>query len=318
MRDLRIVFMGTPDFAVAGLKTLLDNNYTIAGVITAPDRPAGRGQKLNESAVKQFAKNRNLKILQPTNLKDPEFLAELKSLNANLQIVVAFRMLPEAVWKMPEYGTFNLHASLLPDYRGAAPINWAIINGEAETGVTTFFIDEKIDTGAIILQEKTKIDFEENAGSLHDRLMHLGSDLILETVKKIEAGTVSTQIQNDHGKLQTAYKLNRDNTRVDWSKPAQEIYNHIRGLSPYPVAWTLFTNGDDSEQQLKIYKAHLEETGEADEKSIGKLKVNGDKLYVTLKNAHLILDEIQLPGKRKMPVKDLLNGFSFSESAKVI
>lgn len=318
MRDLRIVFMGTPDFAVAGLKTLLDNNYTIAGVITAPDRPAGRGQKLNESAVKQFAKSRDLKILQPTNLKDREFLAELKSLNANLQIVVAFRMLPEAVWKMPEYGTFNLHASLLPDYRGAAPINWAIINGETETGVTTFFIDEKIDTGAIILQEKTKIDFEENAGSLHDRLMHLGSDLILKTVKNIEAGTISTQIQNDHGKLQTAYKLNRDNTRVDWSKPALEIYNHIRGLSPYPVAWTLFTNDDDNEQQLKIYKAHLEETGAVDENLIGKLKVNGDQLYVTLKNARLILDEIQLPGKRKMPVKDLLNGFSFSDRAKVI
>lgn len=318
MRDLRIVFMGTPDFAVAGLKTLLENNYTIAGVITAPDRPAGRGQKLNESAVKQFAKTKDLPILQPTNLKDPEFLKDLKSLNANLQIVVAFRMLPEAVWKMPEYGTFNLHASLLPDYRGAAPINWAIINGETETGVTTFFIDEKIDTGAIILQKKTKIDFDEDAGSLHDRLMHLGSDLILETVKKIEADTVSTQIQNDGGKLQTAYKLNRDNTRIDWSKPAQEIYNHIRGLSPYPVAWTLFTNGDDKEQQLKIYKAHLEESAEVDEKSIGKLKVNGDQLYITLKNTRLILDEIQLPGKRKMQVKDLLNGFSFSEKAKVI
>ena len=318
MKDLRIVFMGTPEFAVAGLRKLLEEQYTIAGVITAPDRPAGRGQKLQESAVKQFAVSHNLKVLQPTNLKDPSFLEELKSLNANLQIVVAFRMLPAAVWKMPEYGTFNLHASLLPDYRGAAPINWAIINGETETGVTTFFIDEKIDTGAILLQEKTKIEPDEDAGSLHDRLMHLGSKLIVETVKQIEAGTARTQKQADHKELNTAYKLNRDNTRIDWDKPAETIYNLIRGLSPYPVAWTLFTNGDDTGQQLKIYKASLEEARENDQKQIGKLIANGDKLYIPLENARLILEEIQLPGKRRMPVKDLLNGFSFSEKAKVI
>ncbi|PHR90094.1 MAG: methionyl-tRNA formyltransferase [Leeuwenhoekiella sp.] len=318
MRDLRIVFMGTPDFAVAGLQKLLEEKYEVVGVITAPDRPAGRGQKLNESAVKQFAVSQDLKVLQPTNLKDPAFLQELKSLNANLQIVVAFRMLPEAVWKMPEYGTFNLHASLLPNYRGAAPINWAIINGETETGVTTFFIDEKIDTGAILLQKKTAIGSDEDAGSLHDRLMHLGSDLILETVKQIEAGTATTQKQKDHKELSTAYKLNRDNTRINWDKPAKEIYDHIRGLSPYPVAWTLFTNGDDSAQQLKIYKASLEETGTQNAESIGKLIVNGDKLYIPLKNARLMLEEIQLPGKRRMPVKDLLNGFSFHEKAKVI
>ncbi|MAW93704.1 MULTISPECIES: methionyl-tRNA formyltransferase [unclassified Leeuwenhoekiella] len=318
MRDLRIVFMGTPEFAVAGLQKLLEEKYKVVGVITAPDRPAGRGQKLNESAVKQFAVSLELKVLQPTNLKDPAFLEELRSLNANLQIVVAFRMLPEAVWKMPEYGTFNLHASLLPDYRGAAPINWAIINGETKTGVTTFFIDEKIDTGAIVLQKETEIKPHENAGSLHDRLMHLGSELILETVEQIEAGTAKTQKQTDDKELSTAYKLNRDNTRINWDKPAKAIYNLIRGLSPYPVAWTLFTNGDAKEQQLKIYKASLEETGTQNSEHIGKLIVNGDKLYIPLKNARLQLEEIQLPGKRKMPVKDLLNGFSFHEKAKVI
>ncbi len=197
MKDLRIVFMGTPDFAVATLKTLVENNYNIVGVITAPDKPAGRGQKLNESAVKQYAVSQNLTVLQPTNLKNEGFLNELKELNANLQIVVAFRMLPKVVWQMPEYGTFNLHASLLPNYRGAAPINWAIINGETKTGVSTFFIDEKIDTGDMILQESVEIQPEENAGSLHDKLMDIGSKLVLKTVNLIQNGAVKTMPQTN-------------------------------------------------------------------------------------------------------------------------
>ncbi|MEH6658147.1 methionyl-tRNA formyltransferase [Leeuwenhoekiella marinoflava] len=321
MRDLRIVFMGTPDFAVAGLQKLVENKYTVVGVITAPDRPAGRGQKIQQSAVKQYAVKANLKVLQPTNLKDPEFIDELKTLNANLQIVVAFRMLPEVVWKMPEYGTFNLHASLLPDYRGAAPINWAIITGEKETGVTTFFIDEKIDTGAIILQEKIKIETEENAGSLHDRLMNLGSELILKTVQLIEKGTVETTIQPKQEQLHTAYKLNRDNTRIDWSQPVESIYNHIRGLSPYPVAWTLFTNGDEKELQLKVYKASItsaDESSELGEASVGEISIKNDELFVATSSNWLKLEEVQLSGKKRMPVKDLLNGFSFQESAKTL
>jgi len=321
MRELRIVFMGTPDFAVAGLQKLVENKYTVVGVITAPDRPAGRGQKIQQSAVKQYATQANLPVLQPTNLKDPQFIQELKALNANLQIVVAFRMLPEVVWKMPEYGTFNLHASLLPDYRGAAPINWAIIKGEKETGVTTFFIDEKIDTGTIILQKKTKIDSEENAGSLHDRLMNLGSDLILDTVKLIEKGIVETTIQPKQEQLHTAYKLNRDNTRIVWSQPVEQIHNHIRGLSPYPVAWTLFKNGDDKEHQLKVYQASItsdEESSELGKANIGELLIKNDELFVATSTNWLKLEEVQLSGKKRMPVKDLLNGFSFQASAKTL
>lgn len=321
MRDLRIVFMGTPDFAVAGLQKLVENKLNVVGVITAPDRPAGRGQKIQQSAVKKFALAHDLPVLQPINLKAEEFLSELKALNANLQIVVAFRMLPQQVWQMPEFGTFNLHASLLPDYRGAAPINWAIIKGAQETGVTTFFIDEKIDTGAIIFQEKLKIAPDENAGSLHDRLMHLGSDLILKTVKAIEQGEVTTTVQPKQEQLHTAYKLTRENTKIDWSKPVEAIYNHIRGLSPYPVAWTHFTNGDAKEQQLKVYKATIttdEESQELGKEPIGKLKVFNDQLFVATQNNWLRLDEIQLSGKKRMPVKDLLNGFTFQDEAKTL
>ena len=207
-RDLRIVFMGTPDFAVATLKNLLDYNYKVVGVITAPDRPAGRGRKLKSSAVKEFAVANHLKVMQPTNLKSEEFVEELQSLNANLQIVVAFRMLPKVVWQMPEYGTFNLHASLLPNYRGAAPIHWAIINGEEKTGVTTFFIDEKIDTGAIIMKTEISISKDETVGELHDKLMAIGSNLVIKTVEQIESDTVKTTIQPKDTNLKTAYKLN--------------------------------------------------------------------------------------------------------------
>jgi methionyl-tRNA formyltransferase len=318
MTDLRIVFMGTPAFAVASLKAIIDSGTKVVGVITAPDRPAGRGQKLSQSAVKIFAQDQNLPVLQPTNLKSPDFLKELKTLSANLQVVVAFRMLPKEVWQMPALGTFNLHASLLPDYRGAAPINWAIINGENTTGVTTFFIDEKIDTGAIIKQNEVAIGADDNAGVLHDKLMKEGSQLIVDTLKEIENGNVITQPQPKMGKLHTAYKLDRDNTRLDWNKPVRKVYDQIRGLSPYPVAWTFFIN-DGKEQQMKIYGAEIAKIEELEEKlDLKQLKVLAGRLFVGCTEGHLELTQVQLSGKRKMNTKDLLNGYSFDEDAKVL
>ncbi|MDX1272109.1 methionyl-tRNA formyltransferase [Bizionia paragorgiae] len=314
-RDLRIVFMGTPDFAVTQLQALLDNHFNVVGVITAPDKPAGRGRKLNESAVKVFAKDKGLTLLQPTNLKDDTFLAELKALNANLQIVVAFRMLPKVVWQMPEYGTFNLHASLLPNYRGAAPINWAIINGETETGVSTFFIDEKIDTGAMILQEALAIDPNENAGSLHDKLMHLGSDLIIKTVILIAQGEVKTTPQPEDAISKTAYKLNKDNCKIDWNASIHDIHNHIRGLSPYPAAWCLFQNGEDS-LDIKIYDVMKEM--EAHDLSVGQIVSTKKELKVAVKEGYISILKIKLPGKKLMDIKSLLNGYEVKSDAKML
>ena len=315
MKDLRIVFMGTPDFAVQTLKTILEHNYNVVGVITAPDRPAGRGRKLNESAVKTFAKEKGLHILQPTNLKSEDFLDELKALNANLQIIVAFRMLPKVVWDMPEYGTFNLHASLLPNYRGAAPINWAIINGETKTGVSTFFIDEKIDTGEMILQKEVEIDPKENAGSLHDKLMHVGSNLVIGTIKLIEQGNVKTTPQPEDAISKTAYKLNRDNCKINWQADLDHIYNQIRGLSPYPAAWCILKN-EDEELDVKIYKAEKET--ENHNLAIGTVIFDKSSIKVAAKGGFISILEIKLPGKRNMDVKSLLNGFSLSENAKML
>ncbi|WP_189663093.1 methionyl-tRNA formyltransferase [Polaribacter sp. IC073] len=313
MRDLRIVFMGTPDFAVAILKRLVENNYTIAGVITAPDKPAGRGRKLNESAVKKYAKSQDLTILQPTNLKNDAFLQELKALNANLQIVVAFRMLPKVVWQMPQFGTFNLHASLLPAYRGAAPIHWAIINGETKTGVTSFFIDDKIDTGEIILQEEIAVLTNETVGSLHDKLMHLGAALVSKTVDYISKGEVKTTKQPDLEE-KSAPKLNPENTRIDWSDSLNNIYNKIRGLNPFPAAWTMINNNDE-EVSAKIYAIRKER--EAHNFSIGKIIATKKELKVAVDKGYLIIDEIKLSGKKKMDAKSLLNGYSFSSDAKM-
>ncbi|WP_178984116.1 methionyl-tRNA formyltransferase [Winogradskyella helgolandensis] len=315
-RDLRIVFMGTPDFAVATLKALIDNNYNVVGVITAPDRPAGRGQKLRASAVKEFALEQKLNILQPTNLKAEPFLEELKALNANLQIIVAFRMLPKVVWQMPEYGTFNLHASLLPQYRGAAPIHWAIINGETKTGVTTFFIDEKIDTGAIIQSEETEIKATTTVGELHDDLMTIGSELVIKTVEHIEADTVSTTIQPQTDDLKTAYKLNRENCKIDWSQPIDTIYNKIRGLNPFPAAWCYLDNSESEPLSVKLYE--VEKQDEDHKHANGSIITSKDELKVACQGGYINIIEIQLPGKRKMKVKSLLNGFSFSESSKLL
>ncbi|MGM5470101.1 methionyl-tRNA formyltransferase [Flavobacteriaceae bacterium LMO-SS05] len=312
---LKIVFMGTPDFAAASLQALVQHGYDIVGVITAPDKPAGRGQKLHESAVKVFAMSKHLNILQPSNLKDPHFIEELHALNANLQVVVAFRMLPEVVWKMPKYGTFNLHASLLPNYRGAAPIHWAIINGESKTGATTFFIDEKIDTGAIILQEETDIKPDETVGSLHDKLMVLGSELVLKTIKQIENNTISTTIQSKTEDLKTAYKLNKDNCKIDWKEPLNNIYNKIRGLNPFPTAWCYLKNGDQ-ELSVKLFGVDKEVIPHAFE--AGKVLTDKNLLKVAVIGGFIVINEIQLPGKRKMDSKSLLNGFHFLEEAKMV
>lgn len=314
-RDLRIVFMGTPDFAVSSLKKLVEKGYNVVGVITAPDKPAGRGQKLHESAVKQYARSQNLTVLQPTNLKNEEFLEDLSSLNANLQIVVAFRMLPKAVWQMPEYGTFNLHASLLPNYRGAAPINWAIINGETKTGVSTFFIDEKIDTGEMILQKEISIEPDENAGSLHDKLMAVGSDLVIKTVKLIESNSVTTKPQPQNVNLKTAYKLNKDNCKIDWNEDLKTIFNKVRGLSPYPAAWSILLNNNE-ELHIKIYTVEKEEQRHTS--VIGTISSTKNEVKVAVKNGYISLKEIQLPGKRKMDIKSLLNGYHFDKNAKML
>jgi methionyl-tRNA formyltransferase len=314
MEKLRIIFMGTPEFAVGILDTIIKNNYEVVGVITAADKPAGRGQKLKYSAVKEYALENNLNLLQPTNLKDESFLEELKSLNANLQIVVAFRMLPKVVWEMPSLGTFNLHASLLPNYRGAAPINWAIINGETKTGVTTFFIDDKIDTGAMILSSETAIDDTENAGQLHDRLMHLGCDTVIETLKVIESGNATTTIQNDSSDIKTAYKLNKENCKIDWSKSITEIYNLIRGLSPYPAAWCFF--GDKGEEwNVKIYEAKA--ISEEHTHTIGSLICTKKEMKIAVNEGYIQIISLQFPGKKKMTTAELLNGISLSEDAKV-
>lgn len=314
MRDLRIVFMGTPDFAVATLKALLDANYNVVGVITAPDRPAGRGRKMHQSAVKKFALENDLNVLQPTNLKRKSFVAELKALNANLQIVVAFRMLPKVVWQMPEYGTFNLHASLLPNYRGAAPINWAIINGETKTGVTTFFIDEKIDTGAMIFQEELPIDPTENAGSLHDKLMTIGSGLVVKTVQHIEKDEVTTTIQPTLEDIRTAYKIHKDTCKIDWTDTIDNIYNKIRGLSPYPASWTTLYNGEET-YNIKIYE--VEKVIESHSDTVGSIISSKKEVKIAVKEGYIIVRVLQLPGKRSMEISSLLNGFTFEKGAKV-
>ncbi|WP_010250103.1 methionyl-tRNA formyltransferase [Myroides injenensis] len=314
MKDLRIIFMGTPDFAVGILDAIYQNKYNIVAVITAPDKPAGRGQKIKYSAVKQYALDKNLPILQPTNLKDENFLEELKSYNANLQVVVAFRMLPEVVWKMPEYGTFNLHASLLPDYRGAAPINWAIINGETKTGVTTFFIDEKIDTGAILLKKETDILPDENAGELHDKLMHLGADTVIESLKLISLGDY-TLLHQPKEETKTAYKLNKDNCKIDFNKEGKEIHNQIRGLSPYPSAWCIIKD-NDNEWNVKIHQSLFEENSHNLE--LGTIVTTKKEMKIAVNNGFLQLLTVQFPGKKQMNTSDLLNGMSFSTNAKAL
>ena len=311
MRDLRIVFMGTPEFAVATLDELIKAKFNIVGVITAPDKPAGRGRKLNESPVNQYSVKHNLNILQPTNLKNEDFLSELKSLNANLQIVVAFRMLPKIVWQMPKFGTFNLHASLLPNYRGAAPINWAIINGEKKTGVSTFFIDEKIDTGNIILQEKIEIGTHEILGELYEKLMTIGSHLVVKTVKLIEKGNVKT-IKQPEIEEKPAPKIFTETCKINWNKKTTSIYNLIRGLNPYPAAWSTLINNED---KIKVKLFDCKPIIEKHTLKPGTVVTSKNEIKVATIDGYIFIESLQLSGKRKMNTKDLLNGFKFDALA---
>jgi methionyl-tRNA formyltransferase len=313
MEKLRIVFMGTPEFAVGILDTILAHHFDVVGVVTAADKPAGRGQKIKFSAVKEFALEKNLKILQPTNLKDECFLTELKALNANLQIVVAFRMLPEVVWNMPNLGTFNLHASLLPNYRGAAPINWAIINGETKTGVTTFFIDDKIDTGAMILSSETEISKTENAGELHDRLLNLGCTTVIETLYLIQNENVKTTIQTANNEIRTAFKLNKENCKIDWSKSGKEIHNLIRGLSPYPAAWCIIKD-ENLECNVKIYDSSF--ISENHSYVVGQIITTKKELKIAVVDGLVEIKSLQFPGKKRMQTTELLNGIVLSEKSK--
>ncbi|MBQ7156877.1 MAG: methionyl-tRNA formyltransferase [Bacteroidaceae bacterium] len=307
-KDFRIVYMGTPDFAVEGLRVLVEGGYNIVGVITMPDKPMGRhGNTLQPSPVKQYAVEQGLKILQPVKLKDPEFVEELRSLNADLQIVVAFRMLPEIVWSMPKYGTFNAHASLLPKYRGAAPINWAVINGETETGMTTFMLKHEIDTGDIIDQVRIPIADTDNAEVVHDRLMHLSGELVIKTVDSIIDGTFKTTPQSEWGAnaedaLVLAPKIFHDTCKIDWNQPAKKVYDFVRGLSPYPAAWTTF-----NDKSVKIFEtekelaAHTLTPGTIDTDGKSYLKVATTDGYINIK-------VLQLEGKKRMPVADFLRG----------
>jgi len=305
MDNPRIIFMGTPEFAVPSLEKIFNAGYEIAAVITAPDKPFGRGLKLNESAVKKFALSKGLKILQPERLKAPEFIEELKGLKADLQIVVAFRMLPEIVWNMPPMGTINLHASLLPQYRGAAPINWAIINGEKETGVTTFKLQHEIDTGNILLQEKIPIKPDETAGELHDEVMEAGAGLLLQTIDELIKGSLKETPQPPQQKniLHHAPKIFTETCEINWEKNVDDVYNLIRGLSPYPAAFTFL-----KEKKLKVFKTE-KETGNPQEKP-GEFITDGKTfLKFACANGYLYTKELQLEGKKKMNVKDFLRGW---------
>ncbi len=313
-----IVFLGTPEFAVPSLEILVENGYHISAVVTVPDKPAGRGQKLVSSPLKEFAEKKGLKILQPTSLKDESFVNELKSLNADLQVVVAFRMLPEVVWNMPKLGTFNLHGSLLPQYRGAAPINWAVINGEPKTGVTTFFLKHEIDTGNIIFKQEVEISDDDNAGTIHDKLMEVGSKLVLKTVQAIQVGKVKTIDQSnlDSSTLRSAPKLNRENTKLKISKSPIEARNFIRGLSPYPAAHAELFNSNGIGFSVKIFD--VDAVSEAHHFPAGKIESdNKNYLRIYLSGGYISVKELQLSGRNKMKIKDFLNGIKFEGDWKI-
>jgi methionyl-tRNA formyltransferase len=305
--DLRIIFMGTPEFAVPSLRVLVENGYRVVAVVTAPDKPRGRGQKVIPSPVKVYALEQRIPVLQPANLKNPEFHQELKDYEANLQVVVAFRMLPEVVWDMPAIGTFNLHASYLPQYRGAAPINWAIINGETETGVTTFMIRHQIDTGSILFQEKEPIHPEDNAGSLYERLMHKGSKLVLKTVEAIASEDYQLHPQDEGAALKSAPKIHRDTCKIDWNQPAETVRNFVRGLSPYPAAWTtLDTRG--GEKVCKIYA--VINTGDKNPNLAPGHYItdNSNFIHIQTQDYLISIDELQIEGRKRMSVEEFLRG----------
>ena len=306
MTDMRIVFMGTPEFAVASLRALIENGINVVGVVTMPDKPKGRHQdSLQPSPVKEYALSVGLPVLQPISLKDPQFIEQLRTLNPDLNIVVAFRMLPEVVWNLPRLGTFNLHASLLPKYRGAAPINWAIINGEAETGVTTFFLKHEIDTGHIIFQRRLPISETDDAGSIHDQLMDMGADLVVETVRAIAQDAVKPIPQDESITYTPAPKIFKDTCRIDWTKSGKQIFNFVRGLSPYPGAWCLLHNGN-KQMELKLFKTHFQALEHV--LPLGSCHIQGDTLYIAVTGGLLWIDELQLAGRRRMPTADFVRG----------
>lgn len=312
--ELRIVYMGTPEFAVAPLRKLIENHFNVVGVITMPDKPAGRGHKVQVSPVKQYALDHNLPLLQPEKLKDEAFLKELKAWNADLQIVVAFRMLPEVVWNMPPKGTFNLHASLLPQYRGAAPINWAVINGETETGVTTFFLDKEIDTGKVIRQEKTGIFLTDTAGDVHDRLMQLGSEVVVQTVKDILNDAIRPVDQSELSAdtvLKPAPKIFRDTCRIDWNLPGKNIYDFIRGLSPYPAAWSEMKVDGNERVVVKIFGSSI--LLQKHNNAPGTISTDGKSyLRVAVADGFIEIKSLQLPGKKRLLTEELLRGYRIS------
>ncbi|MDD2436612.1 MAG: methionyl-tRNA formyltransferase [Massilibacteroides sp.] len=316
--DLRIVYMGTPEFAVESLRALVENGYHVVGVVTMPDKPVGRHMsELQASPVKKYALSQAIPVLQPEKLKDEIFLTDLRDLKADLQIVVAFRMLPEVVWNMPRLGTFNLHASLLPQYRGAAPINWAVINGEKETGVTTFFLTHEIDTGKIILQKRVSVSDTDTAGEIHDRLMTTGAGLVLETVDLILSAKIDAISQESlyvsPSELRPAPKIFKETCRIDWTLPARDIHNFVRGLSPYPAAWTHLISMDGSSQVLKIYRTTY--TVMSHSLSVGTLRLSGkNSLDVATKDGFVHLHTVQIAGKKQMSVADFLNGFKEIET----
>lgn len=303
--------MGTPEFAVSSLEILIKNGYNVVGVVTVPDKPAGRGQQVQESAVKKYAVENGLKVLQPLKLKDPEFIQDLKNLNADLQIVVAFRMLPEEVWNMPRLGTYNLHGSLLPKYRGAAPINWAIINGEIETGVTTFKLKHEIDTGSILYQQKISITENSNAGDLHDELMKVGASLILKTVKTVESEKIELKVQDDTQAVH-APKIFKETCKINWSRSPTQIYNLIRGLSPYPAAFTEFTDAQGNLSSLKIFSS-LKEDSQHPHPNGFVVTDNKTYLNVACKGGYISIKELQLQGKKKMNTEEFLRGYKFPD-----
>lgn len=315
MNQLRICFMGTPDFAVAILQDILKHKFNVVGVVTAPDKPAGRGRKLKASAVKDFAIKNNLKIYQPKNLKSESFEAQLKEMNPNLIVVVAFRMLPKKVWSFPSFGTFNLHASLLPAYRGAAPIHWAVINNEVETGVTTFFIDDKIDTGEIILSKSTPIKSSETTGEVYNRLMEIGGQAVIETLQLIQARgrEVDTTAQDQTIKHKEAPKLTKENSRINWNNTSEKVYHLIRGLSPFPLSWT-YLQENDKNLVCKFYTA--EYSLEEHNLSPGAFKIENKQLYIACQKGFIIPKEIKLEGRKKMTTIDLLNGYAFADNAQ--
>jgi methionyl-tRNA formyltransferase len=305
--------MGTPDFAVESLKKLVESGSNVIAVITAPDKPAGRGKKLQASPVKIYAESQEITVLQPLKLKNPSFIEELRSYNADLQVVVAFRMLPEIVWDLPQFGTINLHGSLLPQYRGAAPINWAVMNGETETGVTTFFIEKEIDTGKIIFKETLAINATDNAGSMHDKLMILGSNLVLKTVRSIEKGSYPQIDQEEFEELKSAPKIFKEDCKIDWTKSIVEIHDFIRGLSPYPTAWTSFeVLGNGQKGSIKIFSSEI-----AENKTIKVpgtiISDNKTFLQIACKNGFIGVLSLQMPGKKRLTIEDFLRGFDISQ-----